>query len=105
MAGLQDCRIAERKVGRAGFPSCKSLLQSCHPAILQFDRALDLFYKKLLQRVDAACRRAARGVLVAAAAEFLRDRADVDLALRPHADAVDLALDLLEEHDGLDLLH
>ena len=58
----------------------------------------------LLQRVDRAGHGAAGGVLVAAAAELLGDRADVDVALRPHADAVLVALDLLEEDHRLDLL-
>src|SRR5579871_144997 len=66
--------------------------------------ALDLLDEDLLQRVDTAARRASGGVLVPAAAELLRDRGDIDLALRPHADAIGFALNLLEEDDGLDLL-
>src|SRR5947209_4837228 len=72
---------------------------------LRLDGFVDLLDEQLLQRVDAATHRAARGVLVAAAAELLRDGADVDLLLRPHADAVLVAFDLLEEHDGPDFLH
>src|SRR5690348_15457222 len=55
------------------------------------DRVFDLLDEHLLKRVDAALHRAAGRVLVATAAEFLRDGADVDLALGSHADAVFLA--------------
>src|SRR5207244_10712857 len=82
-----------------------SMLETRHPAVLRLDGPLDLLDEHFLQRVDAAPHRAACGVLVPAAVEFLRDRADVDLALRSHAHAVRLALGLLEEDDGLDLLH
>src|SRR5262245_9848742 len=69
------------------------------------DGAFDLLDEHLLQRVDRAVHRAPGRVLVTAAAELLRDRADVDLALRPHADAILVALDLLEEDHREDLLH
>src|SRR5689334_14722033 len=68
------------------------------------DCAFYFLDEQFLQPVDAAAHRAAGGVLVAAAAELLGDRADVDVALRPHADAVFLALDLLEEDHRLDFL-
>src|SRR5262245_36428959 len=68
------------------------------------DRLIDPLDEQLLQRVDRPAHRAAGGVLVAAAAELFRDRADVDCALGPHADAVLIALVLLEENHGLDLL-
>src|SRR4051794_8470820 len=48
---------------------------------------------------------AAGGVLVAAAAELLRDRVDVHVALRSHADAPVVVGGFLEEHRRLDLLH
>src|SRR4051794_29786157 len=96
---LQDGRIAERQEGDT------STLQSCNPAGLQFHDALDLFHEQLLQRVDAAGDRAARRILVSAAAEFFRNRADIDVAFGTHADAVLLAFDLLEEDDRVNLLH
>src|SRR2546428_9925061 len=68
------------------------------------DGFLNLFDEGLLQRVDGARDGAAGRVLVAAAAEFLGDRSDVDVAFRAHADAVLVAFGLFEEHDGLDLL-
>src|SRR5580765_2593800 len=68
------------------------------------DGFFDLLDERLLQLVDRARYGAARRVLVAAAAERFRDRADVDVALRPHADAVLLAVVLLEEDHRLDLL-
>src|SRR5205085_7820246 len=69
------------------------------------DRLLDLLDERLLQPVDRPADGAAGGVLVPAAAELLGDAADVDLALRAHADAVLVAFRLLEEDDRLDLLH
>src|SRR5689334_8489226 len=66
------------------------------------DRCLDLVDEDLLQGVDRARDAAAGRVLVAAAAELLGDRADVDVALRAHADPVFLAFDLLEEDDRQD---
>src|SRR4051812_36012539 len=83
------------EVGPAGLSTTNS------PSI---DRAFNLLDERLLQRVDPAGDRAAGGVLVAATAVLLGDRADVDLALRAHADAILVALNLLEEHDGEDFL-
>src|SRR5207247_4622674 len=68
------------------------------------DRLLDLLDEQLLQHVDRARHRAPGGILVAAAPEALRDRADVDVALGSHAHAVLFGLDLFEDDDGLDLL-
>src|SRR5262245_38017802 len=68
------------------------------------DGRFDLLDERLLQRVDRTVDRAAGSVLVAAAAELPGDRPDVDLALRAHAHAVLVALDLLEEDHGKDLL-
>src|SRR5947209_17762287 len=81
---LQDCRIAGLQDGRMAEwdgLTRQSFLQFCDPPILQLDRVLQLLDERLLQRVDGAGHRAPGGVLVAAAAEFLRDRADVDVAL------------------------
>src|SRR5712691_12733085 len=69
------------------------------------DRLLEFLEEQLPQLVDRPGDGAAGRVLVPAAAELLRDGADVDLALRPHADAVLVALVLLEEHARLNLLH
>src|SRR5262249_52606875 len=48
-----------------------------------------------------AAYRAPGRILVSAPAEFLGDDADVDVALGSHADAIAVALGLLEEDDGL----
>src|SRR5579864_3256195 len=61
------------------------------------DGGLDLLDKHLLQRVDRARHGATGRVLVTAAAEFLGDPPDVNVALGAHADPVFLAFDLLEE--------
>src|SRR6266853_2314846 len=68
------------------------------------DGPLNLFDEGRLERLDGTARRAARGILVAAAAELFGYCADVDVALRSHADAVGVAFRLLEEDDGLDFL-
>src|SRR3954453_3713750 len=68
------------------------------------DRLLNLLEEHLLELIDRPGHRAAGGVLVPASAELLGDCANVDLALRPHADAVVVAFGLLEEDDRLDLL-
>ena len=90
---------ARRRRARSG-PA--GLSTTSRPSI---DRVLDLLDERSsAARRSATGDRAAGGVLVAAAAELLGDRADVDVALRPHADAVLVAFGLLEEHDRLDLL-
>src|SRR3954468_3219059 len=68
------------------------------------DGALEFLDERLLQLFDRAGDRAARGVLVSAAAVLLRDHADVDVPLGPQADAVLVPLLLLEEDDRFDLL-
>src|SRR5580765_4565353 len=68
------------------------------------DGFFNLFDEGLLQRDDLTGDRAAGRVLVPAAAKLLGDRSDVDVALRAHADAVLVAVGLLEEHDRLNLL-
>src|SRR6185503_6900239 len=67
------------------------------------NRPFHFLDEQLLQRIDATAHRASCRVLVAAAAVLLGHRADVDVALGPQADPVLFALDLLEEHDRLDL--
>ena len=42
---------------------------------------------------------------MAAAAEYVRDAIHVDVAFRPQADAEAVRRDLLEERDGLNVLH
>src|SRR5215218_2597996 len=69
------------------------------------DCLLDLLEKYLLELVDWPVHRTASRVLVSPAAEFLCNRPDVDVALRPHAHAVIVALGLLEKDHRLDLLH
>src|SRR5215467_1793097 len=82
----------------------RSFLQFCHSAILQLNRALDLLDESLSQFVDRSGYGAACGVLVPAPAEFLGDDADVDVTLGSHADAIVVALGLLEEDNGLNFL-
>src|SRR5689334_4128007 len=53
--------------------------------------------------LELALGAAAGRVLVAAAAERLRDARDVDLVLRPQADAPRLVVELLEERNRFDL--
>src|SRR5919197_203736 len=92
------CRIRATtscEVGPAG------LSTSSRPSI---DDGCDFLDELLLQRIDTTGHGAAGGFFVPAAAELLRDRADVDIALRPHTDAILLAFDLLEEDDRLNLL-
>src|ERR1051326_2432707 len=82
----------------------ESSVLSSQFSVLTFDRALNLLDELGLQRFDRPGRVAAGRILVSAAATLFRDGADVDLALRSHADAVRLSFDVLEEDDGLDLL-
>ena len=105
-AGVADAPLAERAAQRAprrrarsGPPACRR--RAGRPSIALFD----LLDERLLQRVDR------RRVTVQPAAflwppppNSLAIDADVDVALRAHADAVLVAFDLLEEDDRLDLL-
>src|SRR6185503_6922429 len=84
--------------------SARSRLRDEGVRVLKVDGAQNLLDERLLQRVDRAGHGAAGRVLVAAAAELLRDRADIDVAFRAHADPVGVALRLLEEDHRLDLL-
>src|SRR3954453_12827826 len=85
-------------VGPSGLSTTRtpSTLPGC------FDLPQDLFAEDGLELVKPAGRAASRCVLVAAAAKFLCDRVDVDVALRPHADAPVVGAVFLEEHHGLD---
>src|SRR6266851_3536529 len=82
-------------VGPAG------LSTTSNPSI---DGLLDLLNEQLLQHGNGARGGASGGILVSAAVKFLRDRPDVDLARRPHADAILSAFDLLEEDHRLDFV-
>src|SRR4029434_10187843 len=71
----------------------------------KIDGPSDLLDKYLLQGIPRAAYRTSCGVLVAPAAELLCDLANVDIAFRAHADTTFVALELLEENGGFDLLH
>src|SRR5207253_11450837 len=77
------------------------LLRTSSPSI---DGARDLLDERPPELVDRAADRAAGRVLVTAAPELLRDGRDVDIALRPHADAIRISLITLEEDDRVDFL-
>src|SRR5436190_20037793 len=69
------------------------------------DGARDPCDEHLAEFVDVSSNSAAGRVLVSAASELLRDDAHVDLALGTHADAVLVAVGLLEEDHRLQLFH